>query len=554
MARLAPRRDNTLSRVLVPFLGLLLAAVGLFLVTAGVEGSSIAWGEGPGGWLSRLDTRAALESISNAAEVVAAVLGIAITVVAIVVELAANRYTHRITELFVKEPVNGLVMGFFVLTAGYCVWMSATLGGREAQGGDVPYGAVSIALAMVTLSLLLLLPYFSFVFAFLQPDSVVDRIRAHALKVVRRAARSYRPGLRSEMVTSLEQLEDVAMNAMENKDRGISITAVDALHTFMHDYWTLRDRLDPHWFSIDGSLARDPSFIAMTPRAREAVARRRQWVEMKVLRQYHTLYVEALGEMRSVAYLVSLNTHRLGTEALRAGRLPIFDLCVRFFNSYLRAGINGRDVRTAYYTLHHYRGLAEEAIAAGEAERALEVANYFKYYGQLGFAERMPFVLEAVAYDMALICEAAFEADSSGAERLLDTFLTVDKESESPEQETSLRGVRRAQVQLATFFLARGDEARARQIFEDMEQERPERLASIREELLSEVSPDYWEITDRGVNFGYLPPERRARVEDFFDWFGGRVPPVDENGLVAQDPAPARPAQISVHPKASARS
>jgi hypothetical protein len=275
---------------------------------------------------------------------------------------------------------------------------------------------------------------------------------------------------------------------------------------------------------------------------------------MKVLRQYHTLFVEALGEMRSVAYLVSLNTHRLGTEALRAGRLPIFDLCVRFFNSYLRAGINKRDVRTAYYTLHHYRGLGEEAIAAGEAERALEVASYFKYYGQLGFAEQLPFILEAVAYDMALLCEVAFEADSPGAERLLEIFLTVDKESESPEQETSLRGVRRAQVQLATFFLASGDEPRARQIFEDMEHERPERLASIREELLSEVSPDYWEITDRGVNFGYLPPERRARVEEFFDWFGSRMPPLEDTGFQDMDSTPARPTPLSSHPKARARS
>ena len=33
--------------------------------------------------------------------------------------------------------------------------------------------------------------------------------------------------------------------------------------------------------------------------------------------------------------------------------------------------------------------------------------------------------------------------------------------------------------------------------------------------------------TDRragGVNFGYLPPERRARVPEFFAWFGDRLP------------------------------
>ena len=48
----------------------------------------------------------AQNTLGSAGEVVAAVLAIAITVVAIIVELASNRYTHRITELFVREPIN----------------------------------------------------------------------------------------------------------------------------------------------------------------------------------------------------------------------------------------------------------------------------------------------------------------------------------------------------------------------------------------------------------------------------------------------------------------
>ena len=80
--------------------------------------------------------------------------------------------------------------------------------------------------------------------------------------------------------------------------------------------------------------------------------------------------------------------------------------------------------------------------------------------------------------------------------------------------------MRRAQVQLATFFLARGDEPHARRIFEDMKDERSERLAAVRDELLTEERAQYWEFTDRGVNFSYLPPERRAHVARFFSWFG----------------------------------
>ena len=65
------------------------------------------------------------EALTNSAEIVAGVLGIAVTVVAIIVELAATRYNHRITDLFIREPVNVLVLSFFVATTLMCVWVSA---------------------------------------------------------------------------------------------------------------------------------------------------------------------------------------------------------------------------------------------------------------------------------------------------------------------------------------------------------------------------------------------------------------------------------------------
>ena len=71
-------------------------------------------------------------------------------------------------------------------------------------------------------------------------------------------------------------------------------------------------------------------------------------------------------------------------------------------------------------------------------------------------------------------------------------------------------------MQLATFFLARGDEEPARRIAADLSVERRDLLLTAREELEREVSPHYWEITDRGSNFSYLPPERRAKLGELF--------------------------------------
>jgi hypothetical protein len=192
---------------------------------------------------------------------------------------------------------------------------------------------------------------------------------------------------------------------------------------------------------------------------------------------------------------------------------------MRFFNSYLRAALNARDLRSAYYVLDQYRLLGEAAVSAADGAHALEVAGHLRFYGHLAYEMNQPFLLEAVAYDLARLVEHAVERNRPEATALLDLFLQVDQEAHSTEQEERLRGVRRAQIQLATFFLERGDEAPARRIFEDLKHERADRLTAVRQELLAENRTQYWEFTDRGVNFSYLSPARREHLARFFSWF-----------------------------------
>jgi hypothetical protein len=98
-----------------------------------------------------------------------------------------------------------------------------------------------------------------------------------------------------------------------------------------------------------------------------------------------------------------------------------------------------------------------------------------------------------------------------------------------------LRGVRKAQVKLATYYLLKGEVARARQVYDDMAGEDVTRMASIRDELFGVQSSEYWEITDRGANFDFLPKERKVKLEEFFGWFAGL--PTARSGFVSQLPA-----------------
>jgi hypothetical protein len=500
-------------------------------VLSGAAGVLLAGTLAIDGWLGGSGTRpywtllwhptpaAAANTLSNAGEVVAAVLAIALTVVAIIVELASNRYTHRVTELFVAEPLNFVVMGLFVVTAVQSLWVVMAID-LTVSGGNIPYISIGVTMLLLTVCLLILLPYFNFVFAYLNPIQIVNRISSHTFDVIvqpgRRATLEQRKG---EAVRGVEQLADVAVNAMEHRDKGVSMAGVNALRELIIDYQAVRGQLPEAWFSLDEELARNPDFVSLDARAIGELAQHHSWFEMKVLRQYQTVYAEALHRNRDIDYVIAINTRLIAEEAVRREHVELLHLCMKFFNSYLRAAINAKDVRTAYNVFNQYRLLAETLLGWRTGTYAVEIARYFKYYGLVAYASDLPFILETVAYDLCVLNETAFDRKAPLQDELLRIFLRVDKESDSAVQEASLRGVRKAQVKLATYYLVHGDEARARRVYEDMAAEDPTRIGLIRDELFAVQTPDYWEIIDRGLNFDYLPKDRKRTLEQFFGWF-----------------------------------
>jgi len=536
---------STLRIWLIPLSVLLVAAGCLLAATLSVDlvqqhASRQVW------WLLfHPNAAAAANTLGNAGEIVAAVLAIALTVVAIIVELASNRYTHRVTELFVSEPINFVVMSFFVVTAVQALWVTMTIDAVSGPAGFIPYFSVGVTMALLTVCLLILLPYFAFVFAYLNPIQIVTRISTHTLDVI--ASQGRRPSLvhrKREAIRGVEQLADVAVNAMEHRDKGVSMASVNALKQLLLDYQAVRLSLPDAWFLLEDELVRNPDFVSMDEQVLAEVAARRSWFEMKILRQYQTIYAEALHRMRDISYVVAINTRLLAEDAARRDDVQLLHLCMKFFNTYVRAAINAKDVRTAYSVFNQYRLLAQSLLDWKRGAYAIEIARYFKYYGLIAYSANLPFILETVAYDLCALNELAFDRQAPVVDDLLRIVLRVDKESEGAVQEQSLRGVRKAQVKLATFYLMRGDEPRARQVQADMAGEDVARLASIRDELFGVQAQEYWEITDRGTNFDYLSKERKAQLEVFFRWF----PELPKRRTIFSSHHPAAPGGLLMGP------
>jgi hypothetical protein len=450
-------------------------------------------------------------ALGNMAQVVAAVLGIVITVVSIVVQLAATRYTPRIADLFFRDRTNLAVLAFFVVACIDAAWVSVSV-----EKTFLPRISITVTLGFVTASLLVMVPYFAYVFDFLDPDRVVGRIQEQVVQ----SATSAHPSQQRSLV-GIEQLSDIAVNAVSQKDKAIAGGTVDALKDLIVTYLGKKSAINTGWFTIGPDLRRNPDFVALAADSVDDLARRHLWVEWKALRQYQSIYNESLGEMPDINHLIAINTRYVGEAALDAKDDEALSLTVKFFNTYLRATLNKQEIRTAYNVLNQYRQLAERALLAGRDALVGDMAFYLKYYGQLAHGMELGFVTETVAYDLATLCERAFARDCNSHDSILRMLLELDKEAESQAQETTLRGVRKAQSKLASFYLAAGKrgEVYARRIFDDMKDERPERLRSICTELLRVESKDFWEVIDRGTNFDYLDPAGKERLKVFFSWF-----------------------------------
>lgn len=460
---------------------------------------------------------------NHLAGIIGALLALAITVVSIVVQMAATQITPRVTELFIKEPTNFMVLAFFVIGCIQSEWVAVTF-----QDDFFPAVGATIGMIVMTTAFLILVPYMAFIFNFLEPKNILSRIQAVTGATIAEAAKeSTKPHSQEDQdekkidaVDGIEQLADLVMNSIQQKDRDLAMAGLNALRTLLIDYLNgPKPKMPDTWFKISSQLKENPDFTSLSDDSISKMVERRIWLETKIFRQYQMIYNEALNKTRDINYVVAINTRMIAEAAQKSKDAPLLELSLKVMNTYLRATLNARDVRTAYNVFNQYRLLAEDLLRGGSWRELLQVAGYFKYYAQLAFGMGLAFITETAAYDMCTLNEHAWGIKEAPREDLLKIFLELDKESETKEQESSLRGVRKAQVKLATYYLVKNDEENARRIYRDMSHEPTDRLRSIRQELENIASPEFWEISDRGTNFDYLDIERKKMLAKFFSWF-----------------------------------
>ena len=476
------------------------AAIMLVILTAGTLADWIVYGL-PLARMTTLDYTEArfLADMTNRG--LNQLLALTFTVVAIAVPLTANLYSLKFLDFFIKDSVNAAVLTLVVYSDLASFWTVYSL--RE---NSIPFSLLYLGLGLLLLCLCVLFPYLHYVFRFLHPTTLLTRLEAEIGAGLRAAARRpARAAAQRQLVAEgIEHIANIAIRSIERTDRATAIESVVTLERVARAYWSLKPSLPPGWFVADPN-----SFRGFSSQAVDEFSASRIWVEMKVFSQLRGILSSAVPRTHDVADTAAKALRRLGLAA-RADP-AVRELVTEYFNTFIRLALTRHDTNTAFALFDHYRLFAEE-MNRECPDLVLEIAFYFEYYGQLARENQLPFVVEAGAHDLATLTRHAWETQASNRQKLLQRFLHYEEKDRPP-----LAGVKKAQAILASYFLACGQSEPAQLIRGCFMGLDPRFIGEIKDDLLHVRREKYWEISERRMNFDYVPPAQREKLREFFD-------------------------------------
>jgi hypothetical protein len=430
---------------------------------------------------------------NNALAMLVATIGLAIP-------LTANMHTPKLIDVFLRDRVNQVVLSFMAFAAAHVLWVDYIIGPKFA-----PMWSVRACVYISIFGWALVLPYFFYVMRFLDPSRILARVRDESTALVasvRDGSRS--PGATQEDVSlRLDEIGTIVLKSLDRADRGVAREGVWALKVFLDRYGQGKAKMPEAWFPVDRA-----DFVGLSSEALDMLSEDRTWVEMKCLQQMALAYQQSLAKASDLVSSISDATRVIATRAAARNDDPTLELCVRFFNNYLREGIKTRNVHAVYDVYHQYRLLARDVLdRPALVER---IGRHFLYYAELARTYGLLFAPQLVVFDLAFVVRRAYEGACASAGALLDMTLALPHKSDAGP----IAMVVKAKLILGAFFVENGRTAEAERVRDNLRDVPPAAIAAATRDLLA-ADQVFFEVTDRQINLEYVPPERRAPLEQF---------------------------------------
>lgn len=421
--------------------------------------------------------------------------------VAVAIPITATNYTPKLLRLFLTDRIHLTVLTTYALAALHTNWVMWLV--RE---GHVSQWLVLSTLFGTMVGFIFVVPYFFYVIWFLEPSTLVTRIRALGFNAVRgaQAAGPRFHQCKTVLSDSLHNLGSLTLKAVAGSGRQMAAQGILAMREVLREYGAVKTSMHPEWF-----LATKAEFRGLSREALQFISADRCWAEIVALQDLNLVFEASLKQMPDAVVSLSDTMRGIGIDAHERGDVPVVDNVVRAFNSMIRSAINHREPHAIFDVLNQYRALAEECMET-RPDMAVQVAHYLSNYSLRARAAGLAFIPELFLYDLGALLRVAVEAKSSATHELLDAYIALLN-----------RLATEATVPLACAYLVT-----LGSVHEDIDGSEREKLETGIDVLSKSVlkdglavldhteSPRYHELTARQIDLNFLAPQLVEEVRE----------------------------------------
>ncbi|HSP09816.1 MAG TPA: DUF2254 family protein [Candidatus Dormibacteraeota bacterium] len=449
------------------------------------------------------DPSAAAGTLGLAGGAEGVTLSIVIVAVMFGIQGTSSRYSPRIIGIFTRNALNALVLGFALASILYTFLVRS-----EVTLTYVPKVSVAVAVLLALLNFAMLFPYVGYIFEVMRAETLVAGIMRRATRQLRSEAK--RPKDRRQrdaLMTSIAQVTDIAFGSIQLGDMPVCVMSIEVLGQFMaRDYMTVKKKLSPEWFKVGHAELPGASDQIVAE-----VNRAGTWFPYSIM----STFVDMVGltpvHRKEAVHAIAVATRHVGLAAIDVGDSEAAELCLRFFNTYLRTAINRSAPTFASGIMNEYRRFAIGALE-WRPDLAVEAAAHLLRYGRHFDEAGMPAIFGAAAEDVA---DLAIEAQARDAEvsRRLARLLVGNLLDLIPNAKPiGLNGLFKGVAKLTFWAMASDERDVARVLIEGIAAAPPDFVDAALDRMESLHQGLFWEVNERVIAFDWVEQPLREQI------------------------------------------
>jgi hypothetical protein len=335
----------------------------------------------------------------------------------------------------------------------------------------------------------------------------------------------------------------------------VAVLGIDELGQFLaRTYIPAKKKgLDAEWFKVGHAELPGASdqIIAEVNRAKT-------WFEYMILSSFVDMVGLTPVHRKEAVHAIAVATRNVGIAAIEVGDPEVAELCLRFFNTYLRSAINRTAPTFASGIMNEYRRFAIGALE-WRRDLAVESAAHLLRYGRHFDEAGMPAIFGAAAEDVADLAIEARVRDSQVSFRLAQLLVRNLLDLIPNARPIGLNGLFKGVAKMTCWSMATDEKDITHVLVEGIAAAPPDFVDAALSRMESMQTGLFWEVNERVIAFDWMErplrdqiPRLREALRRTKTGGNGAVTELLDAPLVAKDLVQPEPAPQIIPAKSEA--